>query len=245
MSGKRQDVAEYPLTAIREILLNALVHRDYSTHTEGMPIQLQIFSDRIEIFSNNYNFIKHKINKTLINFKILRNKIKYILFKKEKYKNKINYLYSIKENEILHDKMKKNLIKKIKKYSKADVCYSLFISLKLGKYFNCPKFVQVHDLFTIPLFDLFKDDFGGEKSLKKTNNQFLENLKEYAEKDSIFISSSEYVAKNHSLKYIVVLSHGVRRSGSQGNCREMVGAVGCKKTARQRADSALQAYKDA
>ena len=49
LSGKRQDVAEYPLTAIREILLNALVHRDYSTHTEGMPIQLQIFSDRIEI----------------------------------------------------------------------------------------------------------------------------------------------------------------------------------------------------
>ena len=36
LSGKRQDVAEYPLTAIREILLNALVHRDYSTHTEGM-----------------------------------------------------------------------------------------------------------------------------------------------------------------------------------------------------------------
>lgn len=49
ISGKRQDVTEYPLTAVREILLNALVHRDYSVHTEGMPIQLQIFSDRIEI----------------------------------------------------------------------------------------------------------------------------------------------------------------------------------------------------
>lgn len=162
----------------------------------------QNYSDRIEIFSNNYNFIRHKIMKTLINFKILRNKIKYILFKKEKYKNKINYLYSIKENEIFHDKMKKNLIKKIKKYSKADVCYSLFVSLKLGKYFNCPKFVQVHDLFTIQLFDLFKDDFGRETKLKQVNNKFLNNLQEYAEKDSIFISSSNYVAKNHSLKYI-------------------------------------------
>ncbi len=48
-SGKRQDLPEYPITAVREILLNALVHRDYSIHTEGMPIQLQIFSDRIEI----------------------------------------------------------------------------------------------------------------------------------------------------------------------------------------------------
>ena len=48
-TGQRQDSTEYPITAVREILLNALVHRDYSIHTEGMPIQLQIFSDRIEI----------------------------------------------------------------------------------------------------------------------------------------------------------------------------------------------------
>lgn len=49
LTGRRQDSLEYPITAIRELLLNALVHRDYSSHTEGMPIQLQIFSDRIEI----------------------------------------------------------------------------------------------------------------------------------------------------------------------------------------------------
>ena len=49
LNGRRIDVPEYPITAIREILLNALVHRDYSIHTEGMPIQLQVFSDRIEI----------------------------------------------------------------------------------------------------------------------------------------------------------------------------------------------------
>lgn len=48
-TGKRNDMLEYPLTAIREIILNALVHRDYSVHTEGIPIQLQIFSDRIEV----------------------------------------------------------------------------------------------------------------------------------------------------------------------------------------------------
>lgn len=49
LTGKRQDASEYPITAVRELLLNALVHRDYSMHTEGMPIQLQIFLDRIEI----------------------------------------------------------------------------------------------------------------------------------------------------------------------------------------------------
>ena len=48
-SGKRVDTPEYPLDAVREAILNALVHRDYSVHTENMPIQLILFSDRLEI----------------------------------------------------------------------------------------------------------------------------------------------------------------------------------------------------
>lgn len=49
MTGERRDMWDYPITAIREVLLNALVHRDYSMHTEGMPIQLQMFPDRIVV----------------------------------------------------------------------------------------------------------------------------------------------------------------------------------------------------
>ncbi len=48
-TGSRVDIMQYPLDAVREAILNALVHRDYSIHTEGMPIQLTMFSDRIEI----------------------------------------------------------------------------------------------------------------------------------------------------------------------------------------------------
>lgn len=48
-SGIREDVLEYPIKAIREIILNALIHRDYSIHTENDPIRLTIFDDRIEI----------------------------------------------------------------------------------------------------------------------------------------------------------------------------------------------------
>ena len=47
--GQRQDVYEYPIKAIREIVLNALIHRDYSIHTENDPIRLSIYDDRIEI----------------------------------------------------------------------------------------------------------------------------------------------------------------------------------------------------
>lgn len=48
-TGKREDRTDYPITAVREAILNALVHRDYSIHTEGMPIQILMFEDRMEI----------------------------------------------------------------------------------------------------------------------------------------------------------------------------------------------------
>ena len=48
-TGKRSDYPEYPMDAVREVLLNALVHRDYSSYTENMPIQLILYSDRMEV----------------------------------------------------------------------------------------------------------------------------------------------------------------------------------------------------
>lgn len=50
-TGKRTDRSDYPEAAVREAILNALVHRDYSIHTEGMPIQLLVFEDRLEVRS--------------------------------------------------------------------------------------------------------------------------------------------------------------------------------------------------
>lgn len=48
-TGARIDQPQYPMDAVREVVLNALVHRDYSFHTEAKPIQLIMFSDRLEI----------------------------------------------------------------------------------------------------------------------------------------------------------------------------------------------------
>ncbi len=48
-TGERTDCPQYPVAAVREAVLNALVNRDYSIHTEGMPIQLVMYEDRIEI----------------------------------------------------------------------------------------------------------------------------------------------------------------------------------------------------
>ena len=51
VTGRRADREEYPVEAVRELVVNALIHRDYSVHTQGMPIQLQMFDNRIVITS--------------------------------------------------------------------------------------------------------------------------------------------------------------------------------------------------
>ncbi len=48
-NGKRVDKNEYPMKAVREAILNALVHRDYSIHTENTPIRIEMYRDRMEI----------------------------------------------------------------------------------------------------------------------------------------------------------------------------------------------------
>ncbi len=48
-TGKRTDKTEYPVIAIRELILNALIHRDYSIHTDSTPITIRMYSDRFEI----------------------------------------------------------------------------------------------------------------------------------------------------------------------------------------------------
>ena len=50
-TGTRKDRTEYPIEAIREAVLNALIHRDYSHLTEGTPVQINFFRNRLEIHS--------------------------------------------------------------------------------------------------------------------------------------------------------------------------------------------------
>lgn len=47
--GRRNDKPEYPIKAVREAILNALVHRDYSIHTENIPIRIEMYRDRMEV----------------------------------------------------------------------------------------------------------------------------------------------------------------------------------------------------
>lgn len=45
----RVDEWEYPEEVLREALVNALVHRDYSEHARGMQVQVEMYPDRLVI----------------------------------------------------------------------------------------------------------------------------------------------------------------------------------------------------
>jgi ATP-dependent DNA helicase RecG len=47
----RRDIPEYPGEAVREAIVNAVVHRDYSAFSRGSYIQVRLFADRLEVQS--------------------------------------------------------------------------------------------------------------------------------------------------------------------------------------------------
>ncbi|WP_127499607.1 ATP-binding protein [Actinoplanes solisilvae] len=49
--GGRVDEVEYPLEAVREALVNSLLHRDYSPVTRGTQVQIELFPDRLVVRS--------------------------------------------------------------------------------------------------------------------------------------------------------------------------------------------------
>lgn len=47
----RKEVADYPILACREAIINALQHRDYSPAGRGSQVQINLYSDRLEILN--------------------------------------------------------------------------------------------------------------------------------------------------------------------------------------------------
>lgn len=59
--GNRVDKPEYPLRAVREAILNGLIHRDYSQYTENTPMSIEMYRDRIVFRSSGVLFGRESI----------------------------------------------------------------------------------------------------------------------------------------------------------------------------------------
>jgi len=60
---QRKEIWDYPLTALREIIVNMIIHRDYTHHGDS---SIKIFDDKIEFFNPGY-FPDHITKIKLIN----------------------------------------------------------------------------------------------------------------------------------------------------------------------------------
>ena len=69
----RKDISQYPPFAIREALINSIVHTDYSM--KGCHIQVAIFADRIEITNPGGLPFGQTLKKALSGYSRLRNRV--------------------------------------------------------------------------------------------------------------------------------------------------------------------------
>lgn len=105
---KRKDTPAYPYFAIRELIVNAVAHRDYSLY--GSRILISMFKDRIEFFSPG-SFPKGITPENIVNAQFSRNPIIARVFHDvayiEEYGNGIDRLLEEVRNHPLKPKMPK------------------------------------------------------------------------------------------------------------------------------------------
>lgn len=122
--------------------------------------------------------------------------------KKEKYGKKKKNLLD-KKKALFSIEIKS--LSELASESNADVVFSDFVTLNVGNYFKCPKVFMLHDLFTIPLADLFRDSVS---NIDEINQNAVENLQQYANEGAYFITSGKYIRDEQLLKYIKNLPMG-------------------------------------
>lgn len=165
---------------------------------------LESYGDRIEIYTNllcrdsNQGSILHFFKMSLYE------KLS-VFFKRNSRIEKYFYKKFLLHKEIYEDS-KLSLAKSFNQVSKADVCYVPFVGLQEALQVNRPIVMQVHDLFTFILCDLFQKQSLPRGNWKKHNERIKQNLIKYSKKNTYFVCSSEFTKNEQILKYIPIIN---------------------------------------
>jgi ATP-dependent DNA helicase RecG len=76
---QRKDISQYPIQVVREAVINAIVHADYSKR--GSNIQVAVFADRIEITNPGMLPFGLSLEKALSGLSQLRNRVIGVIFR--------------------------------------------------------------------------------------------------------------------------------------------------------------------
>ena len=172
---------------------------------KGMASYFEKFQNRIRFITPQQRMLKwYEISWNKYLFYTLKQNFYSLLSvvlkrKKEKYKQKRGTARDKKKNLLIKIKSLSDLASE----SKADVVFGDFVSLKLSHCFKCPKIFMLHDLFTIPLADLFREAM---PNIDEINRYAVDNLKQYADEETYFITSGKYIRDEQLLKYVTNLT---------------------------------------
>ncbi len=89
------------------------------------------------------------------------------------------------------------------KTSNADIVFLDCVRFEHAHYSSAPKVFMLHDLFTIPLRDLF---YQSVPNIDFINTAAVSNLSLYAKNRAFFVINSMYIRDNHLFKYVQNIS---------------------------------------
>ncbi|MDR0291618.1 MAG: glycosyltransferase [Elusimicrobium sp.] len=156
----------------------------------------EIYLDRISFYNENMfpmpeAEIKNNFKYQLIKFYY---KLRYFGRGKKYQIKKQNLKQAV---QILPDKTERLTAALAK--SGADYCFAPFIKIKADKAAQCPKILQIHDLLTIPLRDVFIKKV---PDIDLLNEEIISNLNDHAVLGNMhFVCSTEYIKREQILRY--------------------------------------------
>lgn len=188
---------------------------------ENYPnVELEIYTNEINVpnlhksMSAYYNKFKHRIH-IITPTQTTRKPWRHINLTKYAFcgikQNLYKLLYKLTHNKHYRARINKWRDKKyaLKMYvrplseliaeSNADVAFNDIVGLTGTHKFKGPKLFMLHDLFTIPFMDLFRDLI---PDIDNVNKKAIENLNKYADEGTCFVTATPYIRDEHVLKYI-------------------------------------------
>lgn len=171
--GSRLDTYSYPKKALREAIVNALAHRDYSIY--GTQVDVDIFKDRLEITSPGS-----------------------WLLDKEPSEYLLNSIPSVRRNKIICNCF--SLIGLMEKSgSGLKKIYEIYTDLNA----KLPTLYNTRDFFTITLFDLLNTETAIDKPLGAYDTKILDFCDGIARSREEIQKYINYSSKSNFIKYIL------------------------------------------